>query len=611
MTSEVVTGRLSRGDALLANRFTTPVRRRTSWAALWALVVAAEFGALVPVLSGPGPFSPVDVLFRLVGGSFAACGLIAWHRRPDNHSGRLMTAVGFALFVPALLGQLDAPLAQTGSLWLADLWLLFFVPLVLTLLTGGPLRGRSDRALVGVVLFALVVLAPLWLMFAPMEGNLLLVSADERVADTIDTVQRAVFTAVPVATALVLAARWRAASAPGRRALLPGVAGAVCLLLFALLLAVDLLTGERSQALLWVAACSLVTVPIAFLWGLLRSRLARAGLADLFGRLRTIRPEELQAALARALGDPALLIAYPRSDGRSYVDAAGAPVSLPATVGERSRAVVEREGAEVAVLVYDPSLDDDPELVEAIGGAAALAMENADLHAEAQARLAELQASRERIIAAADAERRRIERNLHDGAQQRLVTLALQLSLIQRQVRRDPLDAEHLLTSAGDELARSLEELRELARGIHPAALDRGLEPALEALVLRAGVATTLSVEPGERLPEPVEFAAYFVASEALANVAKYAGATTATVRVARGDDRVVLEVADDGVGGADPARGSGLRGLADRVEALGGRLAVASPPGSGTVVTAELPYRAAEDAPPAGLAQSPHSSPR
>jgi signal transduction histidine kinase len=333
----------------------------------------------------------------------------------------------------------------------------------------------------------------------------------------------------------------------------------------------------------------------------LRSRLARGALTDLFPRLRTIRPGELQAALARALGDPALLIAFPLPDGRTYVDATGAIVSLPVADGERSVAVVERDGGQVAVLVYDSSLDDDPELVEAIGGAAALALENARLQAEAQAGLAELQASRERIIAAAHAERRRLERDLHDGAQQRLVTLALQLSLIGRQIHRDPVDAEHLLTSAGNELAQSLAELRELARGIHPAALDHGLGTALDSLVRRAAVPTTLVVEPGDRLPEPVEFAAYFVASEALTNIAKYAEATSATVRVTREDGLAVLAISDDGVGGADPGQGSGLRGLTDRVAALGGRLRVDSPAGGGTVVTAELPYREGQPCPPPG----------
>jgi signal transduction histidine kinase len=244
---------------------------------------------------------------------------------------------------------------------------------------------------------------------------------------------------------------------------------------------------------------------------------------------------------------------------------------------------------QIAVLAYDAALDEDPELVGAVAAAAAIAIENERLHAEAQARLAELKASRERIVAAGDAERRRLERNLHDGAQQRLVGIALQLRLLQRRLRDDP-SAEQLVATASDELAESLEELRELARGIHPAVLEHGLGAALEGLAARASVPTTVACEPVGRLPGQVELAAYFVASEALANVAKYAGASEATLRVWRVGDVARIEIADDGVGGADDARGSGLRGLADRVEALDGRLRVTSPPGLGTTVTAELP---------------------
>ena len=186
----------------------------------------------------------------------------------------------------------------------------------------------------------------------------------------------------------------------------------------------------------------------------------------------------------------------------------------------------------VAALIYDRSVDDDPELVEAVGGAAAIALESQHLHAEAEGQLAEVQASRERVISAGDAERRRIERNLHDGAQQRLATLALQLSLIGRHIRDDPSGAERLVSSASDELAQSLEELRELARGIHPAAMDQGLDVALETLARRSQVPTTVLYEAGPVLPEAVALAAYFVASEALANVVKHAQASAATVGV-------------------------------------------------------------------------------
>jgi signal transduction histidine kinase len=302
-----------------------------------------------------------------------------------------------------------------------------------------------------------------------------------------------------------------------------------------------------------------------------------------------MQPAELRDALARTLGDPDLVLGYPEAGG--FVDAGGSPVAPPVAGPGRSVTSVERAGVQVAVLVHDSSLDDDPELVEAVGGAAALARENRRLQVETRRRLAELEASRDRVITAADAERRRIERNLHDGAQQRLVLLGMQLSAIRRRIRDDPADAELLVASASDELSHSLDELRELAAGIHPAVLARGLEPALESLVLRSAVPTTLSVEPGP-VPEPVAFAAYFVASESLTNVAKYAGASAATVRVTREEGALLVEIADDGVGGADPALGSGLRGLADRVEALGGALRVAERPGGGTVVGAVLPLR-------------------
>ncbi|WP_410613694.1 sensor histidine kinase [Amycolatopsis sp. lyj-109] len=560
------------------------------WLLFWVVALAAEFGALLPVLFSNGaPVEAIDVAFRLIGGSFAACGLIAWRRRPDNHSGLLMTITGFAFFVSPLLSQLDWPPAQVVALWLPDLWVLPFVLLVLTFLTGGRVRTTTDRVLAGAVLLELAVLAPLFLLFGGVPGNPLALWPHERTAEIVDVAQRATLLAAVAGTAAVVALRWRSASTPGRRALVPGVAGAACLLLFGWLLAAQFLTGEKSMLLLWIGVCSLLTVPTAFLAGLLRSRLARGGLADLFRGLRTLQPDDLRGALAKALGDPDLVVGYATTSG-AYTDLDGSPVTLPGAGTSQSVAGVERDGSRVAVLVYDRSLDDDPELVDAVTAAATIALENQHLHTEARRRLAEVEHSRERIIAAGDAERRRIERNLHDGAQQGLVTLAMQLSLIQRQIRRDPTDAEQLVTSASDQLARSLAELRELARGIHPAALDQGLDVALEALATRSAVPATVEYAAGPRLPQPIEFAAYFVASEALANVAKHARAGVVTVRVRRDGPMAVIEIADDGVGGVDPAAGSGLRGLTDRVEALRGHLTVVSPAGGGTVVRAELP---------------------
>jgi PAS domain S-box-containing protein len=213
------------------------------------------------------------------------------------------------------------------------------------------------------------------------------------------------------------------------------------------------------------------------------------------------------------------------------------------------------------------------------------------LNAELQARLEDLAASRARIVAAGDVERRRLERNLHDGAQQRLVALSLALRLALAKVDADPAAARAILADAGDELALALDELRELARGLHPAVLsERGLRAAVDALAARSPVPVEIDEIPGGRLPEPVEAATYYLIAEALTNVAKYAGASVVRVRVATRGGRVLVEVADDGAGGADPAAGTGLRGLADRVEALGGALEVTSPPGEGTVLRAEMP---------------------
>jgi PAS domain S-box-containing protein len=215
------------------------------------------------------------------------------------------------------------------------------------------------------------------------------------------------------------------------------------------------------------------------------------------------------------------------------------------------------------------------------------------LNDELHARVEDVAASRARIVTAGDVERRRLERNLHDGAQQRLVAISFSLRLALAKLDSDPAGARAVLVDAGDELALALEELRELARGLHPAILtDRGLRAAVEMLAARAPIPVEIAEIPDERLPEPVEAAAYYMIAEALTNVTKYADASTVRARVAAADGNVVVEVSDDGVGGADPIAGSGLRGLADRVEALGGSLEVISPAGAGTALRAEIPHR-------------------
>jgi signal transduction histidine kinase len=208
-------------------------------------------------------------------------------------------------------------------------------------------------------------------------------------------------------------------------------------------------------------------------------------------------------------------------------------------------------------------------------------------------RVDDLHGARQRIIAAADAERRRIERDLHDGAQQRMVAVAVALALAEKRLRDDPNAAAQLIAQAREEAERAVQDIRDLARGIHPAVLsDLGLGPALEALASRAPVPVRISGVPEDQLPPDVEAACYFMTAEALTNVAKYACASEASVRLSLEDGRLCVEVSDDGVGGADASTGGGLPGLRDRVEALDGRFEVASPRGGGTTLTAQLPVR-------------------
>jgi signal transduction histidine kinase len=241
------------------------------------------------------------------------------------------------------------------------------------------------------------------------------------------------------------------------------------------------------------------------------------------------------------------------------------------------------------MLMHDPALPDEPELLAAVTAAVGMALDNARLQAELRARLDELRGSRARILEAGLQERQRLERNLHDGAQQRLIALSVELAVLEA----DSVDSEARvrLDQARSEIAASLEELRDVARGLHPAVVSgHGLAVALESLAARAPLPVRLTVAVEGRMPEAVEIAAYYVVSESLANVAKHANASGATVEVRRAGGKAVIVVTDDGIGGADTELGSGLRGLADRVEALDGRLRMWSPPGGGTRLRAEIP---------------------
>ena len=340
-------------------------------------------------------------------------------------------------------------------------------------------------------------------------------------------------------------------------------------------------------------------LPIGLLITFLRPRLNRGRMAGLVVELgRGVPLGGLRDVLARALGDPSLQLAFAAPSGSGYVDAAGQPVDLP--VGDPTRTVtrLERGGELLGVLVHDPLIEvEDPGLVEAVGNAARLALENERLAAEVRAQLEEVRASRVRIVEAADAERRRVERDLHDGAQQRLVALAMRLQV----AKQSTPEASALLDEATTELETAIGEVRGLARGVHPTILtESGLAAAIDALAERTTIPVVADVVD-RRFDATVEATAYFVVAEALTNVVRYSGAGGARVTVREAGDTLFVEVTDDGRGGADPAAGSGLRGLDDRVAAIGGRLTVTSPAGGGTTIRAELPVHvSAEIAAPA-----------
>jgi signal transduction histidine kinase len=298
--------------------------------------------------------------------------------------------------------------------------------------------------------------------------------------------------------------------------------------------------------------------------------------------------------LAESLGDHSVAIAYWLPDREMFVDETGRRVDLPHPASGRTWTAVERDGRPVAAIVHDAALDTTSELVQAAAAASSLAIDNERLKADLRARLEELRVSRLRIVEATDAARRRIERDLHDGAQQQLVALALELRLLRARVKEQP-EIVPLVDSLSERLASALAELRELARGIHPSILtEQGLAPAVEALADRAPVDVRAEVAVDERLTPPVEAAAYFVVAEALTNVVKYAHAGEVDVTVRRLGGEILVDVADDGIGGVDLAAGSGLRGLQDRLAAVDGVLDIDSPPGGGTRVRARIPVATA-----------------
>jgi signal transduction histidine kinase len=533
-----------------------------------------------------------------------AAGLIALGRPTARRMGWLMIAFGFAILVRPWQYSTE-PAVFTVGFALGGLMYALFAHVALAYPTGR-VHDRYGRLLlrVGYPTVVLLQLATLLvheqgtrLTYAPLgPDSSILVWRNAELARTIEQVFAVVVFGILTACLVVLLVRRFVRATPrGRRVLAPVLLAAVVASMRAFYEFVATFVDPIpvfAERVYWWQVAGQIALPIAFLAGMLSSRLARADVADLLRDLDRAPPTQLRAALARAVDDPSLELAFWLPDRGLYADADGAPVELPR--GDRRRAMtrIAQDGEPVAVLVYDASLRDDPGLIEAAAAAARLALENARLQAELKAQLSRVQESRARIVTAGDEQRRRIERDLHDGAQQRLVALALELRAAQKRLggRLDP-DTEAVIEGAVGELQLAVSELRELAAGVHPSVLtEDGLAAALESLARRTPVPVSLTELPSERLPPPIEAAAYFVACEALANAVKHANASSITMSAVQRNGSLTVEVADDGEGGADIARGTGLRGLADRVEAHGGRLRIESPPGGGTCVIGELP---------------------
>lgn len=568
--------------------------------ALWPLADSAAFG--------PG-FG--QVLESGIGFAFVAGGIVAALRRPENLTGPLMIAVGWSWWGHLLIVTREPALFTLGLLME-----IAFVPLLFWLLLSFP-AGRLakgwDRVLVGYTVVLWVVLNVVFNLFFDPRAigcpdcqaglNLMLVDSRPDVTESLLDFSPWALSAGLLALLLTMLARLVRATHPARRVLWPlAVPAAVWAIAFAAYLLFPNLENtffdsgtNADRVLLRTFGIALLTMPVTFLFGIQRARGRRARVSDLVQELGGMPSiGQLEVALRRTLGDPALRLGF-RADPRDeYVAADGRPLDLPDDDNRTTSATFLDLGAgALGVVVHDRALlVDDRELLDAVTAAAGLAVRNEQLQAEVHRQLEDVRESRARIVTAADDARQKVERDLHDGAQQRLISLALGLRLAEARLGDDgdPV-LRDTLSDMADDVGSAIEELRELARGLHPRVLeDEGLAAGLESLALRSPVPVTLVRVPAGRLPAPVEAAAYFFVAEALSNVAKYAHASRVDVRAVEDWGELSVEVKDDGIGGAHVGTGSGLRGLQDRVEAFAGTLDIDSPRGGGTTLRARIP---------------------
>jgi signal transduction histidine kinase len=550
-----------------------------------SIATIAAVAALAEVARRHGPF-PARVAL-IVPWMFAAlvtviAGVLVGRWRSGNRTSWLLVLAGWLMLMRLLQWSNNAAAYTLGGV-IGGIAVAVLIHVVLALPTGR-LPTATDRGLVAVVYTIAATSSIVPNLFHECLNdfgfgcpqNLLVIDPDRNRVELAERIGDAAGFAALLAVSARLAVRWHGASPSLRRILsLPYAAGAAFLAI--MFLGVTTAWDRHEDLAIIVEPLVVSLLPIAVLLGIVSSK-ARAG--DI-GALVTSVPasrvgkRELVPLLAAASGDHSIELVDVDSDGEP-----GAPLRRG-----RSRASVDTAHGVLAVIEYDEALDAEPEVVSALVATARLALENAALAARVARQLDEVQASRARLLQAQQDERRRIERNLHDGAQQHLVTAQLLL----RMATRAGGDAA-LVQNVAEEIEVAVRELRALSHGLHPTLVsERGLSAAVQSLAEHAALPVDVVGSVG-RLPPMVEAVAYFVVAEALTNVAKHAGADGATVSLGCEDETLIVEIVDDGSGGADPSRGSGIVGLRDRVEAAGGELTIASTSGGGTVVTARLP---------------------
>ena len=585
----------------------TSGRRRLGLALIGGLALAVGPFATYQ-LTRTAERSPALLLADLaVGWSMIAAGLLIADRRPGNRIGVLAILTGFAWFAGDFTNSDVAGISYAATL--AHGWFDPLFAIVILAYPSGRIIGRAERLLaigfIGVQAGWTIAKAYGSRPIGWWECPTCIPTVDAWIAayDALDPIGRAetlVLTGLSVGVLVVVAVRWLRATGAARMRLSPIVLAGLVLaagFIVSFLLQTVAPTSAREplgELRVILLAVLRVLVAAGLLIGVLRTDAARGRIADLVVRLDGLPPMPvLEASLRDALGDPSLSVYRWEPASARYMDARGVPSVEPASDGSGRTILTIGDGVSTGlVIAHDPSLRDDPGLVTAATAAVRLAAENERLQAEIRSQLDSVQASRARIVEAQDDERRRIERDLHDGAQQRLVSLQLSLQMLRRELGPDA-DARTIaeLDSATAEAAAAIDDIRELARGVHPAILsEAGIGAALASLSDRTPMPVVVHDELDRRLPAAVEATAYFVVAEALTNVIKHADARRVDVRAWLVDDRLHVRIQDDGAGGADPASGSGLTGLHDRVAALGGTVAIDSRTGVGTRIDVELP---------------------